>query len=396
MPTSTWWRASMAADSLSPSEVQRWMRIGVLCALAMLLGYLESFIPIPIPGVKLGLANIPVLVALARHDIRGAFFVGLTKVLATSLLFGNPVTLAYAATGTLCAFALMAPLSLLPTMRLWMTSIVGALAHEAGQLLVAQVLLGTPLVWYGAPVLAVAGCVTGLLCGIAAERTAALLQTLPDAGEGTISPAHSHATGVDASSPTERPLRTGLLLTGYLLLVILVMHAHAIPTLAACLVVTLAACLVARLQPRILLATLGPTLPLALVTLVAQVATSQRGMVVASLGPIALTHEALAATAVMLLRLADVTYASIALVGLAGREGLAGAARAALRPLEGLGLRTQGPELAVSTAMRLVALIADELPDRVHLHTLASARFWTEELPTIVRDLYATLTDAEA
>lgn len=389
--------------SLSPAETMRWKRIGALSAQAMLLGYLESFVPIPIPGVKLGLANIAVLVALAEHDVPGAFFVGLVKVLATGLLFGNPVTLAYSATGTLLAFALMAPLSLLPTMRLWMVSVVGALAHEAGQLLVAQLLLGTPLVWYSAPVLAVAGCLTGLLCGIAAERAAALL----DAGsqvKGAKSPERGELppatipSDYPASAPNASAAPALLVLGIYLLFVVFVMHAHTLVPLAACLTATFLACIAAHLGPRTLWKALAPVLPIAVVTFVAQIAGAQQGDVLLMLGSIAVTREAIRATAVMLARLTCITCSSVAVVGIIGRERLGTCAHLALAPLRTAGLRTQGPELAFATTLRLVALLADELPHKHGTRSLLSKAFWTEELPEVVRKLYvqADATDLEA
>ena len=376
--------------TLSPTQTERWTRIGVLSALAMLLGYLECFIPIPIPGVKLGLANIAVLVALAAHDLPGTLFVGLVKVLATGLLFGNPVTLAYSLTGTLLAFVCMAPLSLLPTMRLWMVSVVGALAHEAGQLLVAQTLLGTPLVWYSAPALAVAGCVTGLLCGIAAERTADLL--LADAPPADISkpvnqgsrlPSKTEVTANDDPGT----LRAGLLMVLYLLFVVVVMHARSSVAIISCLAVTLAACLTARLSLRALGAALAPTLPIALVTFVAQTASAQQGTPLVTLGVLTLTHEALRQTLVMLVRLCSITCTSVAVVSLAGRDGLAAAAEVLLRPLRTCGVPTQGPELALTTAISLATSIAEGLPttDR---RAFLTREFWTEELPATTRDLY--------
>lgn len=378
--------------SLSPTEAMRWKRIGALSALAMLLGYLESFVPIPIPGVKLGLANIAVLVTLAGHDVSGAFFVGLVKVLATGLLFGNPVTLTYSATGTLLAFALMAPLSLLSTMRLWMVSVVGALAHEAGQLLVAQLLLGTPLVWYGAPVLAVAGCITGLLCGIAAERAAALLA---EAGMTDKSNAVPSPTG-PATVPDRRPPRRALLVLGvYLLFVAFAMHARTLVPLVACLAATLLACIAAHLGPKTLWSALAPVLPIAVVTLVAQIANTQQGEVLLTLGSLAVTREAVRATAVMLARLACITCSSVAVVGIIGRERLGACAHSALAPLRAAGLRTQGPELAFATALQLVALLADELPRTYTGRDLLTRVFWNEKLPEIARDLYARAETAD-
>lgn len=376
--------------SLSPTQVQRWTRIGVLSALAMLLGYLECFIPIPIPGVKLGLANIAVLVALAAHNLPGAFFVGLVKVLATGLLFGNPVTLAYSLTGTLLAFVCMAPLSLLPTMRLWMVSVVGALAHEAGQLLVAQALLGTPLVWYSAPVLAIAGCVTGLLCGIAAERTAGLLiGDVPPAEASVASAPDAQQLREPRASADGRPntLRTTLLMCLFLAFVVVVMHASSNTALAACLVATIAACLVAHLRPHTLGATLAPTLPIALVTLVAQVANTQQGTPIITLGALTLTREALRQTLVMVVRLLSITCTSVAVVSLTGREGLAAAAKVLLRPLRACGIPTQGPELALATALNLATTIVQDLP-QTDRHAFLTREFWAEELPATTRELY--------
>ena len=377
--------------SLSPTQVERWTRIGALSALAMLLGYLECFIPIPIPGVKLGLANIAVLVALAAHDLPGAFFVGFVKVLATGLLFGNPVTLAYSLTGTLLAFAFMAPLSLLPTMRLWMVSVVGALAHEAGQLMVAHALLGTPLVWYSAPLLAVAGCITGLLCGIAAERTAGLLLDAMPTGvclEDTGPKAEAPIKPDAGATPREPHAARAVLLMGlYLLFVVVVMHARSNVALATCLTTTLATCLAARLSPHALVAALAPTLPIALVTFVAQMASTQQGTPLVTLGSLTLTAEALRETLVMLVRLCSITCTSVAVMALAGRDGLAAGARALLGPLRACGVPTQGPELALATAMSLATAIAESLPE-TDRRALLSREFWTEELPATTRDLY--------
>ena len=376
----------MAATSLSPAEVERWTRIGALAALAMLLGYLESFIPIPLPGVKLGLANIAVLLALEAHDVPGACWVAATKVVATGLLFGNPVTLAYSAAGTLLSLVLMAPLSQLPTMRIEMVSIVGALAHEAGQLLVAQALLGTPLVWYSAPLLALAGCVTGLLCGIVARRTATTLEaTAVNASRRSEQPpAAGQADLLPATAPSSKSV---IALIAYLLLVVACMHARSLPALGTCLALTAVFCLLARTEPRTLWRALAPAAPIALITVIAQVANAQQGSVLAQLGPIALTREALAASAVMVGRLVCITLSSVALVGLVGRAGLAWCARQALRPLEALGLNTAGPELALSTTLQLLPLLAETLGEQVRPRDIWTRRFWRERLPQMVTEL---------
>lgn len=377
-----------ADKALSPTERRRWTRVGALSALAMALGYLESFIPIPIPGVKLGLANVPILVALAQGDLRAAAMVALVKVLATSLLFGNPVTLAYSCTGTLLALACMAPLSRLRTMRIEMVSVVGALAHEAGQLLVAQALLGTPLVWYGAPLLGVAGCVTGLLCGIVAGRLAAMATVdVPAPVGGRLADAPSPARSDEAPAAS---LPAGPLCVAFLAFVALAMHARSLTVFACLLVASCAACVAARVRLRTVRAALAPVLPLAAIAVIAQVASSQQGTELLALGPVLITREALSAGAVMLARLACISLASVAVASLLRRRDTTALVRALARPLEALGMDTRGPKLALSTAIALVPLIGSRL-DASGASRLRpwSRAFWTDELPRLAAELYA-------
>ena len=368
--------------SLSSTEARRWTRIGTLCALSMLLGYLESFLPIPIPGVKLGLANIPVLVALHDHDLRGACWVAATKVAATGLLFGNPLTLAYSTAGTALALALMCPLSLVPTMRLEMVSVVGALAHETGQLVVAQIVLGTPLVWYSAPVLALAGCITGLLCGIAAQVTASMLLEVEDQ---TGSVRVAAATPEQHGTPSPRAV---LRLVAYLALVVLVMHVRDPRILVACVLTALAAAMAAHVPTRTLARSIAAILPIAALTLVAQVASVQAGTVVAALGPVTITREALEAAMRMLARLVSISIASVTVVAGPGRNDLVQVVQAATQPLQALGVDLRGPELALSTAMGLLPLLADLVQSNLRLRDLLRRSFWTQRLPQLVAELY--------
>lgn len=373
--------SSEAQPSLSPAAVLRWTRLGALSALALLLGYLESFVPIPIPGVKLGLANIPLLVALAEGDPSGAFFIGLIKVGASALLFGNPISLAYSAAGTLLAFLLMAPLARLKTMRLEMVSIVGALAHEAGQLIVAQQLLGTPLVWYGAPLLAIAGCATGLLCGIAARHVAERL-------EGQDAPSPRAAAPGQAPTPTAPTPREVASLIAFFALVALFMRQQSPLVLTCCLVLAIGLCLLGKVRPHALLRALAPTLPLAAITLVAQIACNQQGEVLLALGLIALTREALASTGLMLARLVGITCAGVALVALTGRDGLARIGHALLAPLRRLGVPTAGPELAAGCALQLLPVLSTRLESSSRAVGSPLTRdFWTQEIPDLAAGL---------
>ena len=380
--------STIGQTPLSSRETQRWISVGTLSALSLLLGYVESFIPIPIPGVKLGLANIPILVALARGDLQGAFFVGMLKVAATGLLFGNPITFAYSLVGTLLAYALMAPLSRLRTMRLEMVSIVGALAHETGQLVVAQVMLGTTLVWYSAPLLAVAGCLTGLLCGIVARKTALLLEEMDNTSTQVGSVIPSQKTLVSDGATASGPF-LAIVLTVYIVFLIVTLHANSLVASLICFGLAAITTGIAHVSPRTIRSALAPTLPLALLTFVAQVASAQRGTVLCTFGPIALTHEALEASALMLLRLGSVTLASVALVALVGRGGLARCAQQLFVPFEALGISTCGPQLALSTTLQLIPALSSTLGEGMHPHDVWKRAFWAERLPQLVRDLYA-------
>lgn len=381
--------------NLSASEARRWTRIGALSAFALLLGYVESFVPLPLPGVKLGLANIAVLVVLASGDVSGAFFVAMVKVAAAGLLFGNPITLAYSLTGTLLSLILMAPLSKLPTMRLEMVSVVGALAHEAGQLLVAQALLGTPLVWYGAPVMGLAGCVTGLLCGMAATRMVALLgqaaTNTPDGmpGERPQALRTGKAVGAAGSGHNRPSPKTCLVLLSYLALVMLALHTRRLDELTLYLALALACALASRVGPRALQAALVPLVPVALLTLVAQLASNQQGSVAFTMGGLCVTKAALAASAAMLLRLLAIATASAVLAHAIGRDELVACANMALAPLKALGLNTAGPKLALSTALQLVPLLSTRIEQACSQgrHPL-SRDFWTQELPQLAATIY--------
>lgn len=152
-------------------RIRRVAQTALLSATALVLSYLEAMIPLPVtlPGIKLGLANVAVVVALYVAGVRVAGAVAVVKVLASGLLFGSPMMLAYSLGGTVLSFAGMALLALVPGIGLVPVSMVAAILHNAGQLAVAALMLRTPSVFVNLPVLAVAACVTGSVTGAVAE-----------------------------------------------------------------------------------------------------------------------------------------------------------------------------------------------------------------------------------
>lgn len=355
-------------STLSPAERKRWTRIGVLSALALLLSYAETFVPIPLPGVKLGLANVPVLVTLARSDVAGALCVSAIKVLASGLLFGSPVTMAYAAVGTLLSLAGMIPLSRLRTMHLWMVSIVGALLHETGQLLVASMLLGTTAVWYLAPALLVAGCVTGALCGVLATG---LTSALP---EGDDVDASNLATIV----PVRPPRHTTIALCALIAFSVAVLRLTSLEALGICVVIALICCAITRVSAQALLGTVRPLLALLVATLAIQLILSP--------------HTALEESARCVGRLVAIAAASVACMQLVPTDDLAGTIAWFALPVSRMGVHTEGFVLATSVAVQLLPTLADVLHGyRSTQGSRLTLRSLRDILPNLVNDLYARL-----
>lgn len=144
----------------------------MMTALALIFSYVETFIPInaliPIPGVKLGLANIVVLVALYTMKFGDALAIAVIRIFLSGLLFGNPLTIAYSFVGGMMSLFIMwflkkTKLSVIGV------SMVGGICHNIGQLLVAVVLTSTVRLAYYLPVLLISGLITGLLMGIVAK-----------------------------------------------------------------------------------------------------------------------------------------------------------------------------------------------------------------------------------
>lgn len=164
-------------------HTRRLARVSLLCACALVLSYLETMIPLPVavPGIKLGLANVAVVVALYTLDVKSAGAVALVKVLASGFLFGSPMMLAYSLGGTALAFVGMVALAAVPGVGLVPVSMLAAVLHNVGQLGVAAMALQTPAVFINLGVLGVAACVTGGITGAVAEGALAGIEQADNA-----------------------------------------------------------------------------------------------------------------------------------------------------------------------------------------------------------------------
>ncbi len=140
--------------------------LGMCCAAAMILSYVESFIPFGVPGLKVGLPNIVTVFLLYRLGWREAAAVSLLRCVLTSLLFGSVMSLAYSLCGAALSLSLMALLKKWDKLSTVGVSIAGGITHNAGQIAVAIAVTGVEEIAYYMPVLAVGGTLAGLVIGV--------------------------------------------------------------------------------------------------------------------------------------------------------------------------------------------------------------------------------------
>lgn len=145
---------------------------GVFTALALIFSYVEMLIPIQlgIPGVKLGLANLPVVVFLYKRNAAEALLLSVVRIVLAGLMFANLFSILYSLAGGILSLAVMAFLKNRGTFSVIGVSIAGGISHNMGQLAVAMLVVETYRVGYYFPVLLIAGMLTGMAIGIAANE----------------------------------------------------------------------------------------------------------------------------------------------------------------------------------------------------------------------------------
>lgn len=152
-------------------SVKKMTILALFTTIALTIFLLESFIPplVPIPGIKLGLANIVTLILLVRASWRDALCVLIARILLGSIFAGQMMSLLYSlAGGLICLLVMAVTHHILGKKLLWFTSILGAIAHNTGQIVVAAAVLGSGYVFYYYPYLILSGIITGLFTGLAA------------------------------------------------------------------------------------------------------------------------------------------------------------------------------------------------------------------------------------
>ena len=146
--------------------------IGLFTAMALLLSCIENMLPFRtgIPGIKLGIANLIIVIAFYFLPSGEVLSISLLRVFFLSVFSGSPFTTAFSFTGAIASFFAMyisyrrnsfSPVGI---------SIIGGMTHNLAQLLISAFLLNTPaFLWYS-PVLLISGIITGLINGLIAIK----------------------------------------------------------------------------------------------------------------------------------------------------------------------------------------------------------------------------------
>lgn len=141
---------------------------GVLTALAMIFSYIESVIPIPIPvpGIKLGVANIAVITILYVLGVKEAIVINLLRIALTALLFGNVNSFLFSISGAVLSLTIMIIMKKLDFFSCIGVSVCGGVMHNVGQIIAAVFIMGSEAIVLYLHVLIVSGVFTGVVIGV--------------------------------------------------------------------------------------------------------------------------------------------------------------------------------------------------------------------------------------
>ena len=150
------------------NNTRRLTTLSITIALAMVLSYLESLIPVfvAIPGIKVGLANVAVIFTLYKLGDKEAIIISLIRVALISMLFGNAATFLYSIAGAIFSLVLMIILKRFSPLHTVAVSVVGGVAHNLAQICVASLLLRTDVLIYYLPFLLLSGIIAGIVVGV--------------------------------------------------------------------------------------------------------------------------------------------------------------------------------------------------------------------------------------
>ena len=153
-------------------KTKRMTLLALLSAIALTIFMVEAQIPplLPIPGIKLGLANIVTVFAVFALGPKDGASVLFVRIFLGAVFAGNFSTILYSAAGGISAIGVTILLRrILSRKQLWIAGILGAIAHSCGQMAVAMVMMGTPYIIVYLPILIASSIITGCFTGLCAQ-----------------------------------------------------------------------------------------------------------------------------------------------------------------------------------------------------------------------------------
>ena len=153
-------------------KTKRLTLLALLTAIALTIFMIEAQIPalVPIPGIKLGLANIVTVFAVFALGPKDAALILAARIFLGAVFAGNFSTIFYSAAGGACAILVTIGLRrVLTKKQLWVAGALGAVAHSIGQMAMAVLLTGTPGLIAYLPVMIAVSLVTGTFTGFCAQ-----------------------------------------------------------------------------------------------------------------------------------------------------------------------------------------------------------------------------------
>ncbi len=150
-------------------NVKSLTKVGILVSFALIISYFERMLPpiVPVPGVKLGLSNLVILISLYLLTTKEAFKIMIIKVVIVGVLFSGLSGLIYGLAGSLLSFLFMYIFKKSNLFSIVGVSIIGGVMHNIGQIIIASLVINNAKLLYYTPYLILFGTASGIITGFA-------------------------------------------------------------------------------------------------------------------------------------------------------------------------------------------------------------------------------------
>lgn len=155
---------------MNKNKAERIALLGVIGAFAAILSYIEALVSFGpfIPGAKLGLANVAVVIVMYIYGYKDAFLVNIVRIVVVGLLFTNMFSILFSIAGATISYVAMIILKKTDAFSPVGISVAGGVAHNAGQIIIAIFIIDSYSVINYLPVLMLAGIICGFIIGLVA------------------------------------------------------------------------------------------------------------------------------------------------------------------------------------------------------------------------------------